>query len=269
MGDERLGFERGAVRPVACLRAGWDLVKGNYWLFLGLTVVGTLLAGLAPFGILAGPMMCGIYYALLRRQRGRPVKFEMLFKGFDYFVQSLIATLLMMIPLMVVIIPGYIVVFSILFATMPMPAPAGAAPAPPPGPPTAFFVAYGVFMLVLVLVSAVVSVAFFFVYPLIVDRKLSGVAAIKLSLRAAGANLAGVVGLVLLNFLLTFVGLLACYVGAFFVMPVHFAAIAVAYRQVFPEDYPPPLPPTDAERDYDDQPDLGPPPPERPGDELA
>jgi hypothetical protein len=267
MGEDRLGFERGAVRPVECLRAGWDLVKGNYWLFLGLTVVGTLLAGLAPFGILAGPMMCGIYYALLRRQRGAPIKFEMLFKGFDYFVQSLIATLLMMIPLMVVLIPGYIVVFSIFFATMPMTPPPGGGP--PPGPPTAFFVAYGVFMLVLVLVSAVVSVAFFFVYPLIVDRKLTGVAAIKTSLRAVGGNLGGVVGLVLLNFLLTFVGLLACYVGAFFVMPVHFAAIAVAYRQVFPENYPPPPPPTDAERDYDDQPDLGPRPPERPGDELG
>jgi hypothetical protein len=258
MGEEQPAFERGAVRPVECLRAGWDLVRGDYWLFLGLTFVGSLLAGLAPFGILAGPMMCGIYYVLLRRQRGRPVKFEMLFKGFDYFVQSLIATLITMGPVLVISIVGAFVLVGILFANLPVTPPPGGGPAPPPGLPTAFFVAYGVFMLVLVLVSAVAAVAFFFVYPLIVDRKMTGVAAIKLSLRAAGANLGGVVGLVLLNFLLTFVGLLACYVGAFFVMPVHFAAIAVAYRQVFPEAEPPPLP---AEKPGDELPDpeAGPP----------
>ena len=30
-------------------------------------------------------------------------------------------------------------------------------------------------------------------------------------------------------------GVLACYVGAFLVMPISFAAYAVAYRRVFPE----------------------------------
>jgi large-conductance mechanosensitive channel len=253
MGEAEAPFLRGVVRPVECIRAGWDLVKDNYWLILGITLVGNLIAAAVPFGILAGPMMCGIYYCLIRKQRGRPIKFEMLFKGFDHFVQSLIATLIMLVPLLVILIPGYIVVIAILFATM-RPAPGG-GPAPPPSP-APFLIAYGAFMLLVILVSIVVAVLFFFVYPLIIDRKLSGVQAVKTSFKAAMGNLGGVLGLVLLNFVLTFVGLLACYVGAFFVMPIHFGAIAVAYRQVFPDEHVEPPKPTPEELDYDDQPDL-------------
>jgi hypothetical protein len=50
------------------------------------------------------------------------------------------------------------------------------------------------------------------------------------------ANFWGVLGLVVLNNLLSILGVMACYVGAFFIMPVHFATIVVAYRQVFPAD---------------------------------
>ena len=45
---------------------------------------------------------------------------------------------------------------------------------------------------------------------------------------------AGVVGLVLLSTLLNLLGVFACYVGVFFVMPIGFAMVSVAYRQVFP-----------------------------------
>lgn len=267
MGEVQPSFRSGAIRPMECLRGGLGLIQGHYWLFVGITLVGVLIASLAPFGILAGPMMCGIYYCLLRRDRGQSVKFEMLFKGFDHFVQSLIATLIMMIPIVVVAIPGYIVVFAIMFANMPGPTAPG-APAPPPPSMGPFFVAYGVFLVVLLAVSVVVSVLCFFVYPLIIDRKLSGVLALKTSVRAAQANLGGIFGLVVLNFLMTLVGMLACYVGAFFVMPIHFAAVAFAYRQVFPDDTYEPVVRTPEERDYDDQPELDVRPPDRKDDEL-
>ena len=48
------------------------------------------------------------------------------------------------------------------------------------------------------IVSLVIHSLFLFAYPLIVDRKLSGLDAIKLSYRAALQNLSGIVGLVLL-----------------------------------------------------------------------
>jgi uncharacterized membrane protein len=255
MSEDRPEFRSGVVRPVECLSSGWRLVKDDYWLFLGITAVGTLIASAVPLGILAGPMMCGIYYCLLRRARGRDVKFEMLFRGFDQFVPSLIATLIMMVPLLLVIVPSYAIVIGVIFANMPAPAP-GAAP--PPSAAGTILAAYGVFFAVVLAVSVAVSVVFFFTYPLIMDRKLSGVEAIKTSFRAVSANLGGVIGLVLLNMLLTLVGYAACCVGLFFVLPVHFAANAVAYREVFGEDAPPDRPADGVEADYDDRPDLEP-----------
>jgi hypothetical protein len=260
MGEGQTSFQSGAVRPVECIREGWELVKGNYWLVFLITLVGSLLAGAAPFGILAGPMMCGIYYCLFRKARGESIKFEMLFKGFDHFVQSLIATLIMMIPVLAVSIPGSIVLMLIVLPNL-MRTPTGGPP--PTGWLANFLIAYSVFLLALLLVSIVVTVLFFFVYPLILDRKLSWSQAIKTSIQATRANLGGVIGLVLLNYLLTAAGGLACYVGAFFVMPIHFAAIAVAYRKVFPDHFNPTHSLTPEERDYDDQLDLESRPPER------
>lgn len=260
MTEDRPAFRSGVVRPVECLSAGWQLVKDDYWLFLGITVVATLIAGAVPLGILAGPMMCGIYYCLLRRARGRGVKFEMLFRGFDQFVPSLIATLIMTVPLFAVVIAGYAVVIGVIFANMPVAGPAPGAPAPAPsvGP---ILAAYGLFFVVIFVVSAILSVVFFFTYPLIMDRKMAGVAAIATSFRAVRANLGGVIGLVLLNMLLTLVGYLACCVGFFFVLPVHFAANAVAYREVFGDEETTERPADGVEADYDDRPDLEPLPP--------
>jgi hypothetical protein len=230
--ENELVFNSQAVRPLECLSRGWAMIKDRYWLFLGIALVGVLLGSIGPLGILMGPCMCGIYYCLMRHEFRRPVEFGMLFKGFDYFLQSWIASLLMLIPLLVVIVPAYIVFFVSILSTM------GDRPAnapPDPAQAWAFLGMMAVFYLVIIAIALVVHMAFIFAYPLIVDRGLSGVDAVKASFRAAFANLGGVAGLVLLNAALGFVGVLCCYVGAFFVMPITFAATLVAYRQVFPE----------------------------------
>ena len=36
-------FKRQAVEPVQCLKNGWELVKDQYWLFVGMTFVGVTL----------------------------------------------------------------------------------------------------------------------------------------------------------------------------------------------------------------------------------
>jgi uncharacterized membrane protein len=90
----------------------------------------------------------------------------------------------------------------------------------------------------------VLSVGFTFAYPLIVDRKLSGLNAVKLSIKAAMANFWRLLGLMLLTGLMNFIGVLLCYVGVFFVLPINFAAIAMAYEQVFGlGEFQPNLPP--------------------------
>jgi uncharacterized membrane protein len=115
-----------------------------------------------------------------------------------------------------------------------------------------FFAFIIIFVLVVIVLSLIVGAFFIFTYPLIIDRKLSGVDAVKTSIRAAAGNLSGVFGLMLLTTLLGIVGVFLCYVGAFLMMPVSFAAWAMAYRQVFPDigtvygregPLPPPPPP--------------------------
>jgi uncharacterized membrane protein len=249
MNDDGPIYRSGVVRPLECLRGGWELIKGRYWLFMGLTLVGMLIAGAGPMGILMGPMMCGIYLCLLRHARGRTVKFEMLFQGFEHFLPSLIATLIMMIPALVILIPAYAVFFVYMFSQMPQPG----QPAPPnPDGIWTLLAGMGAVMAVVFIVSVVVSALFFFTYQLIVDRKMSGTQAIATSVRAARANFIGVLGLVLLTNFFTLLGMLACYIGAFFVLPIHFAAAAVAYQRVFPDEEEMP----DERSDYTDEPEL-------------
>lgn len=69
-------FRRGAVQPMVCLQAGWALVEEKYWLFVGMSFVGILLGSIVPFGILLGPMMCGIYLSLFQLRRGQAVELE-------------------------------------------------------------------------------------------------------------------------------------------------------------------------------------------------
>ena len=42
------------LKPVECLKSGWELIKDRYWLFVGMSVVG-LLMGSAAMGLLTGP----------------------------------------------------------------------------------------------------------------------------------------------------------------------------------------------------------------------
>ena len=221
-------FKRNAVEPIECLKAGWQLVKNQYWLFFGMTAVGVLIGSVVPFGLLMGPMMCGLYLAFFQTRRGQPIEFGVLFKGFEYFGESVVATLLHMIPILVVFVPSYIAFYVGLLLMMPQ-----AGSDPDPSALFAFLGIAAVFWFVLIVLLILVSVAFTFAYPLIVDRKLSGVNAVKLSIKGAMANFWRLLGLLLINGVLTFVGILFCYVGVFFVLPLTFAAIATAYEQVF------------------------------------
>ena len=183
-----------AVRPMQCLQDGWQFIKDDYWLFLGITVVGMIIAGLVPFGLLMGPCMCGIYLCLFRREAGRRVSFDMLFKGFDYFAQSVIATLIMMVPILFFLMLFYAVMFGgIIFGGT-----LGTynSPGQPPSavPVIGFLAVYAVAMMGMILTMMVVGVLFQFIFPLIVDRGLSGWEAVKLSVRAVLGNLGGLIG---------------------------------------------------------------------------
>ena len=237
-------FKRHAVQPVECLKRGWDLIRDQYWLFVGMSLVG-LLIGNAALGLMTGPMMCGLYIALLMRQGGEKVEFVTLFKGFDFFVDGLIAGILHAVPVIVIIAPIYIVYIVMMFTQM------GARRGVDPDPAAmmGFLGVIGICMLFAMILLIILAIGFAFTYPLIVDRKLSGVNAVRLSFKAGMANFWSLLGLLLLNGLLGMAGGLLCGVGAYFVLPITYAALAVAYTQVFgaaprPSLYTPPPPPS-------------------------
>jgi hypothetical protein len=226
MEQDDVVFQRVAIEPLDCLSKAKDLIGGQYWLFVGICTVGILIGSVVPLAVLMGPMFCGIFLCFFSRMAGEPVPFEKLFRGFDYFLESLIATLLLMAASMVVILPVYLLMV-VGFIGM------GAGG---DDEMAAVFVVLMIFVYLLIFVASMLLGAFFsFVYPLIVDRGLRAIPAIKLSVRAVTANFGGVLGLMLLNGLISLAAALCCYLPVFLVSPICIGAVAVAYRKVFGE----------------------------------
>jgi uncharacterized membrane protein len=205
-----------------------------------------LIGSVVPLGILLGPMMCGLYLTFFAKRRGQTIEFELLFKGFDYFGPSLIATLIHIVPMVAIFVPAYILFYVGFFMSMTIPREGGE---PNPALALGFVISFLIFWLVMMVVMIVISIAFTFTYPLIVDRGLSGLDAVKMSFKAAMANFWRLLGLSLLSGALSLAGLILCYVGIILVFPITLSAIAIAYEQVFgplgsPISNLPPPPPT-------------------------
>lgn len=228
MSTPELVFKRKAIDPMGCIKAAHALIKEQYWLFVGMCAIAILIGSAVPLGILMGPMMCGLYLAFFKRRRGEAVELGTLFKGFDYFAQSVIATLIHVIPILIIIVPAYLLFYVFFILSV-------AVQGDEPNPAAMFGVMgmFVLFWLAMIIVILFLSIGFTFVYPLMVDRKLQALDAIKWSFRAAMGNFVGLLLLILLNGLLTMGGVLLCYVGMFLVFPITYGAIAVAYEQVF------------------------------------
>ena len=229
MSDPQTWFERVPIRPMDYLSESRNLLAGQYWVFFAICLVGMLIQSFVPMNILTGPMLCGIFIAWFALMKGESITFEMLFKGFDFFGQSLIASLVHVAAVLVVMIPCYV----LLFAGIALGAAAGQETPEIMG--IAVFLSTSIFLLVILTVMTVIMTLFIFVYQLIVDRKLKAIPAMKTSAAAAWANLGGVLGLLGLTSLIATVASMLCIIPVFFVAPWCFGAVGIAYRRVFPE----------------------------------
>lgn len=228
MSTPELTFRHNAVQPVECVKGAWALVKDQYWLFVGMCAVGLLIGSAVPLGILTGPMMCGLYLAFFKLRRREPIEFGTLFKGFDYFGPSVVATLLHVIPILVIVVPAYLLFYVGFFVSI-----VAQGDEPNPAAMLGVFGMFALFWIFVVIVILVISVGFAFAYPLIVDRNLPGLDAVKWSFKAAMSNFWRLLGMMMLTGLLGIVGIALCYVGIFLVFPITYGAIAIAYEQVF------------------------------------
>jgi len=216
-------FRTGVINPVECVKEGFELIKRDYWLLFAIALVGGLLSGFTMY-ILAGAMFCGIFYAFIRAIDGHPVAFDDLWKGMEHFGPGLVIILIAVVPSFVY----YIFVYLTLFAAIIAGAQAGEAG-----------LIGGVVLIGLVDLAVLIALVCFhtlltFSFPLIVDRKLGAIDAMKTSARAVWQNLSGVVGLVLVNMGLMLLGVITCGIGMYFIMPIMIAGNVVAYRRVFP-----------------------------------
>lgn len=234
-------YKRKAVDPIECIKAGWETVKPQYWLFVGMCFIGYAIGQALPI-ILMGPMMAGLYVVFFATRRREPIEFGMMFKGFDFFGPSLVATLLHAIPIAAIIIPTYILFYVSLFVAV-----SAQGQSQNPAGVLGVFFTFSLVVIVIFVAIIIISVGFTFTYPLIVDRRLNGIDAVKLSFKAAMANFWRLLGMMLLTGLLNIVGMAFCIIGMFLVLPIAYAAIAAAYEQVFglkdTREFAPDLPP--------------------------
>jgi uncharacterized membrane protein len=233
-------YNRKAVDPIECIKAGWEMVKPQYWLFVGMAFIAYVIGQAVPL-LLMGPMLCGFYLSLFASRRREPIEFGTLFKGFDFFGPSLVAMVLHTLPILAVIIPSYILFYVSLFVAASQAESQGGAAV------LGVFFTFFLVLIVIFVVIFIISVGFAFAFPLIVDRRLGGLDAVKLSFKAGMANFWRLLGMMLLTGIMTAVGMAFCIVGMFLVLPLSYGAIAAAYEQVFglanPREFAPDLPP--------------------------
>jgi hypothetical protein len=237
-------FQRSAIDSGAAVSSGWELVKSNYGMYLGISLIAMLLGGCVPCVslFLVGPTIAGVYYVILRQMRGEPVEFGMMFKGFEKFVPLMIIGIVQAIPEII----GQGLRFGVQFGNIGLNGMNGGrsrdffqSSSPDPqifaGIAAGVLIIIGIVALVIIIFAVVWRMLLFFAIPLAMEFDLGPVDAMKLSAQAAMGNVGGLIVLFIFEFLVTLLGLVLCVVGLFFIsIPIIYAANAFAYRQVFP-----------------------------------
>jgi uncharacterized membrane protein len=155
---------------------------------------------------------------------GKPASFELLFSGFDFFVESLIVTLLLLAASLVIAIP----VGGIMFALIAIGAAGGE------GAVWILLVFMAVMFFGIFLISMIIHACFAFAYPLVVDRRMTALDAVKASFRGVMTNLVGIlIATIVFSIIYVFASCL-CWFPAILFAPIPLGVFAILSREVFP-----------------------------------
>ena len=178
------------VRPFDRLQDAQVLIGDQYWLFVGMCFVGMIINGIAQ-GLLLGPIACGFHLCCDDRASGNRTTFERLFEGFEHFLPSFLATLLIMLTMVL----GVFLIVAMLFTG----AFFAAIGAGGNGDVFGFTLAAGIIptVLIIIFLSFACYIPFLFTFALIVDQGMSPLAAIQTSWVGARKNFWGLLGLAL------------------------------------------------------------------------
>ena len=223
----------------ACFSRAWDTITGpQAWLIIGGGAIWLLIQmGLGGLGaipivgpgfslaniVIAGPLMGGVYWFMLRGLRGQEAGIENLFDGFRYrFVQLLLANLMITILSALAMIPGGLV---IAISVVPMVLGGGAA-VWAIGP-----IVLGAFLILVPLVF--LGVSWIYTLPLIVDKRLDFWVAMETSRKVVMKHWFLVFILLILSGIVSVAGVLLCCVGWFFTAPLGILALLAGYDSIF------------------------------------
>jgi predicted Ser/Thr protein kinase len=202
-----------ALNIRSCIRRGWRLVMGNFWVFVGVTALVMALLGMASSiggswihihtdggssaessavaTIVWGPLMGGLWLYFLKRIRREPATVETAFCGFSprflqLFLAGFVTSLLTWLGFLCLILPG-------------------------------------IYLLI----------AWGFALPLVADKQLDFWSAMELSRKVISRHWFKFLGFGIVLFLLMLCGVLALIVGTFVILPVVLAAQMYAYEDIF------------------------------------
>jgi len=158
---------------------------GNY---VGLALLFTILSMAVPV-ILQGPMIAGFHIYTMKKLMGQRTELADLFTGFNYFVPTLVASILI----------GVFVFAGTLLCIIP---------------------------------GLVMAAMYKFTYLFIVDKRMDFWPAMQASHAVVKHDYVGFTLFLVLLALVDILGALCCVVGLFVAIPVTFAAITVAYKEI-------------------------------------
>src|SRR5437016_6444769 len=181
------------VAPVGIIAApgrwigqGWELVKADLGNYVLIALVFSLLSSVP---LIQGALIAGFHIFTMKKLMGRPAEFGDLFKGFNYFVPTLVASLLI----------GLFVIGGTLLCIIP---------------------------------GLVIAAMYKFTYLFIVDKRMDFWPAMQASHAVVKNDYFGFTLFLLAMAGVNLLGLLCCIVGLLVTMPVTFAAITVAYKEI-------------------------------------
>jgi uncharacterized membrane protein len=165
---------------------GWRLVTADLGNYILLSLVFTLLNAVP---LIQGALIAGFHIFTMRKLMGRSADLADVFKGFDFFIPTLVASLLI----------GLFTFVGMLFFIIP---------------------------------GLVVAAMYKFTYLFIVDKRMDFWQAMQSSHAVVRNDYFGFTMFLILAVLVNVLGFLCFIVGLLITVPVTFAAITVAYREI-------------------------------------
>ncbi len=174
------------VAAIRWLGEGWDVVKADLGMYVVLTLLFFVLSGVPLIG---GALIAGFHIYTMKKLMRRNAEIGDFFKGFNFFIPTLVASILIGI-----------------------------------------FVFLGT--LCLIIPGLVIAAMYKFTYLFIIDKRMDFWPAMKASHAVVRNDYFGFTMFLILAFLVNVVGFCLLLVGLLVTVPMTFAAITIAYREI-------------------------------------